>query len=374
MNTIKAIATKYWQLKTDKLTALALLFVAPSLIYIALRFVTAMGWRLVGNTPYYQAGFVISALCILTLVISLITITIVGNNSFKRKGKRSDLFQGLVFGLTCFLFCILITSTPPVKKLVNQMLGNIYYLEAVTDESFVKLKDTIENSLLPPRKVLISSGGGSGFAGLAIGRLIHENNLDVHIVGTCSSSCANFLFPSGRKKVFYSNAIVMYHGNGLQKNLINVKNELDNVKGDVSKLPKDLDLGRKGKEGSISFTNTPVSDARKEIYSYLGWPPNLPILELFKLRDQEEEAFYQQLGIDHKIGIYGQEGDHLETYQKGEYDGFYYSIEDMKKMGIKNIRVKGKKWQPQLNPDHSRFYKIDLPDDYQKPTPNKKSL
>jgi hypothetical protein len=153
MNTIKAITTKYWQLKTDKLNALTLLFVAPSLIYIALRFVTAMGWRLVGNTPYYQAGFVISALCILTLVISLITISIVGNNSFNRKGKRSDIFQGLAFGLTCFLFCVLITSTPPANKLVNQMLGNIYYLEAVTDESFVKLKHTIENSLLPPRKV-----------------------------------------------------------------------------------------------------------------------------------------------------------------------------------------------------------------------------
>ena len=358
--------TNFWQARTNKLTALLLLLIAPTLCYALLRFATAMGWRLVGNTPYYKMGYVLTVLAMITLLISLFFIARIFTNSFRRRTRLFNISQTVAAFAIAVISIIFSSNSPVAKNLINDMLGKVYYLESVTPESFVKLKNTIDNAIFPPTKIIISSGGGNAFAGLAIGYLIHEKQLDVEVIGRCYSSCANYLFPAGNRKVLNKNAIVMYHGNTLQQKFIVFHRALEEVDGDITKLPPDLDLGTKDKELFITLPSSSrpedviLSNAEIAVFDYLGWHDTKNFLSNLSAYIATEKQFYERLGIDQKIGIYGQTGDYQALYESKEYDGFYYSIEDMKKMGIQNIRVKDGPWQPELNPIAERLYKVSL--------------
>jgi len=59
----------------------------------------------------------------------------------------------------------------------------------------------------------INSPGGDVEAGIEIATMVRDNRLDVKVHGSCMSSCANYIFPSGRSKVIVRGAIVGWHGN-----------------------------------------------------------------------------------------------------------------------------------------------------------------
>jgi len=56
-----------------------------------------------------------------------------------------------------------------------------------------------------------------------------------------------------------------------------------------------------------------------------------------------EAAFFAMIEVDQEITILGQ---HPEYHCLGGYSGWYYSIQDMEKMGVSDIRVYGDVWQP----------------------------
>jgi len=64
-----------------------------------------------------------------------------------------------------------------------------------------------------PARLRITSGGGEVAAGIALGRWVHDHGLDVEVAGYCLSSCANYVFPAGRRKVILPGAVVAWHGN-----------------------------------------------------------------------------------------------------------------------------------------------------------------
>jgi hypothetical protein len=62
-------------------------------------------------------------------------------------------------------------------------------------------------------RLVISSGGGDTVAGRHVGRWVRDMGLVVEIDVICFSSCADYIFPSGRARVIRADAFVGWHGN-----------------------------------------------------------------------------------------------------------------------------------------------------------------
>ena len=62
-------------------------------------------------------------------------------------------------------------------------------------------------------RILISSGGGGVEPAIRMGEEIHRRGLDVEVIGPCFSSCANYIFPAGKRKTISGAGIVAWHGN-----------------------------------------------------------------------------------------------------------------------------------------------------------------
>jgi hypothetical protein len=67
--------------------------------------------------------------------------------------------------------------------------------------------------------LIIRSSGGEVEAGIALGNWVHENAIDVVVRDYCLSSCANYVFTAGRRKVIEKGAVVAWHGNYLHLKL-----------------------------------------------------------------------------------------------------------------------------------------------------------
>jgi hypothetical protein len=65
----------------------------------------------------------------------------------------------------------------------------------------------------PVKRLIIDSPGGEVEAGIALGYWVYRHGIDVIVEGRCLSSCANYVFPAGRRKVIRQGAYVAWHGN-----------------------------------------------------------------------------------------------------------------------------------------------------------------
>jgi hypothetical protein len=62
-------------------------------------------------------------------------------------------------------------------------------------------------------RLVITSRGGIVSAALDMADAIHERQLDVEVPSACHSSCANYIFPAGRRKLVGRPGAVAWHGN-----------------------------------------------------------------------------------------------------------------------------------------------------------------
>ena len=67
-----------------------------------------------------------------------------------------------------------------------------------------------------PDTLDISSQGGSLYDGIRLGTLVYKQQMDVRILGECASSCANYIFPAGKRKFLLPNSRLLWHGGMLQ--------------------------------------------------------------------------------------------------------------------------------------------------------------
>lgn len=62
-------------------------------------------------------------------------------------------------------------------------------------------------------RLVITSGGGDVAAALDMAEAIHVRQLDIEVPSVCLSSCANYVFPAGRRKTLGRPDAVGWHGN-----------------------------------------------------------------------------------------------------------------------------------------------------------------
>lgn len=62
-------------------------------------------------------------------------------------------------------------------------------------------------------RLVIKSSGGEVEAGIELGRWVFQNKIIVIISGYCFSSCANYVFTAGSRKIIQPGSLVAWHGN-----------------------------------------------------------------------------------------------------------------------------------------------------------------
>lgn len=63
------------------------------------------------------------------------------------------------------------------------------------------------------KRLVITSRGGLVAPALDMGEAVYAHGLDVEVPDACLSSCANYVFPAGRRKVLGKPDAVAWHGN-----------------------------------------------------------------------------------------------------------------------------------------------------------------
>jgi hypothetical protein len=81
------------------------------------------------------------------------------------------------------------------------------------------LRDLMELDDGSPTTLMIRSGGGDVAAGMIFGEWVDARALEVVVVDYCVSSCANYVFMAGKKKLVLPGGVVAWHGDAHQHSL-----------------------------------------------------------------------------------------------------------------------------------------------------------
>jgi hypothetical protein len=215
------------------------------------------------------------------------------------------------------------TSNNPEKELfVGIRDGRLIYKGSITETANRDIFEAFRTAENKPERLLISSVGGDIKLGMELATWVRQHNLDVEVMGICASSCANYVFPSGRKKYLRKDSVLLWHGSAWQS---------------------DWDI---------------EDEAKNAIIHYLD---EMRVLET---------NFFAGINVDNLLCVYGQNKfngwDHfLSLFGKG-YKGYDYSLADMERFGLSNIILIDSEWDwRKYRPDKSSLVKrIEVSSDY----------
>jgi hypothetical protein len=128
----------------------------------------------------------------------------------------------------------------------------------------------------------ITSVGGEVDRGMDLGELVRDHGLNVKVVDYCASSCANYVFPAGQRKLLPADSVVVWHGSAIQAGL-----------GDLSAIDfsaMEAHLGR-------SLSDSEKAAAAQE----------MGLTAYFEAIARRQADFYAALGIDERVTVFGQD-------------------------------------------------------------------
>jgi hypothetical protein len=135
-----------------------------------------------------------------------------------------------------------------------------------------------------------------------MGRLVAKHRLTVIVDEYCVSSCANYLFTAGARRIITQGSVVVWHGNAFQK----IGREFDQCGRTVS-----------------SFDGSPWSPA--DIAERTSDADGIA------QRRAEDLAFFKEVGVNDYITRAGQEPVF--------YGNFTMTVSDMAKFGLVNVKA-----------------------------------
>jgi len=205
--------------------------------------------------------------------------------------------------------------------------GQLVFNSGITKQSKVELFNAFQSASVIPNRLLVSSKGGDIEQALEIGRWIHHHKLDVEVTKFCFSSCANYIFPAGVNKFLRKDSILLWHGSAWQQ--------------------------------SWRIPDTAINMSEQDIR------------KLFTNLRTEESLFFDEIGVDNLLTVYGQHIDSLIDHfwrmiGRGSI-GFDYSLNDLERLGLTNIRLIDGDWNwRDSNTDKSHLIKrVKLDDNFQ---------
>ncbi|MCP4779743.1 MAG: hypothetical protein GY877_03080 [Hyphomicrobium sp.] len=223
-----------------------------------------------------------------------------------------------------------ISSDTPAKVRIEN--NTIFYRGDVSQASWKAFKYAIANGAITDvRKIVINSGGGDTQYGRKLGSWVFEQNLIVEVEGGCFSSCANYVFPAGRKKVIRQGAFVGWHGSEAQWRIMG-----------EDPISKSMEAKMKERLRSQNVLSRPELAGTEELKKLVehGW--RLSIDGLKKSLD-DEDRFFEKLGLENTFTIYGDLPEHRKNFENSGKKGWTFSLEDMEQFGITNVQYLGSK-------------------------------
>jgi hypothetical protein len=241
----------------------------------------------------------------------------------------------------------------------------------ITPQVFFEAKDCLVKSTAKEKTFVVAgSNGGDWESALALGILIHKHGWDVEIADICASSCANFIFPAGKKKYLHDDSMLLYHGGPHQQNML-----------EKMKAAEQAYMAHYASvANSTSAVNTaPVQlqdpHARMEGHALIDdqGPLRLKVREFLSIRNvsspedlvakltSASDRFYEELGVNILLPHYGQIGRYEPTYKAYEFGGFIYRLDSLARLGLGNIEVKGGEWHPERHREYHDVYEVTYP-------------
>lgn len=213
---------------------------------------------------------------------------------------------------------------------VYLMDGELHYVGKLSAEANAKLFALYAAQEKKPTTLSIRSPGGDTNIGMALGLWVYYYKLDVKVMESCFSSCANYVFTAARNKIVSNFAVVGYHG-GLSSTIFRISDEsLVEV---AKKFDGDLEKAR----------NAIVEHVRAS-----------------RDKDAEWEAkFFKIVGVQQRITTLGQADEYMKAAPAAAI-GWYYDIEDFAKLGVSNITVLDPPWQPKLLVPGASVFKVTV--------------
>jgi hypothetical protein len=262
-------------------------------------------------------------------------------------GKR-DCFAALAYVLLLALASAAsahpVVEAPAfdVKNIVTRVrltADRIEYRGLITHEANQGVFDLYRSADPKPQTLFIESQGGSADAGMELGTWLFENGLQVQVDTYCFSSCANYVFPSGRTRVLAPHASLMWHGGVTQpitpQELAQVLEEA------LDGLPE---------------------EERRQLLAQHSSDELLQQLQRSRLAIvARETAFFRRLGVDQRITTLGHLYERELLQGQGYYMGWDFSLDDMRRLGIRDISVEGgTTWEPVFPVTGQQIYRIHL--------------
>lgn len=198
-------------------------------------------------------------------------------------------------------------------------LNYVGYLDEEANQRLFALYDSLKDK---PTILSIRSRGGDVSPGLVLGEWVHAHKLNVKVMEFCLSSCANYIFPAGVRKLVSSNAMIGFHG-GLSSN--------------------DFTIG--GSEKAAYDAMTAEEKLAFKMKLKQGWQPLL----------DRETAFFKTIGVRQEMTTYGQQ----ERFAKTVKDGWTFNQDGFKSFGVDYIEVINAPWVPRLLSLHADIVNLN---------------
>jgi hypothetical protein len=187
-------------------------------------------------------------------------------------------------------------------------LNYVGYLDEQANQRLFSLYDGLKEK---PATLAIRSRGGDVVHGMALGEWVHAHKLDVKVMEFCLSSCANYVFTAGARKIVSSNAMIGFHG-GLGS--------------------KEMSIGgaRKAEYDAMDATG-------KAAYQAALRRERQPQLD-------RETAFFKTIGVRQDLTTYGEGTRFAATV----VDGWTFTQQGFGSFGVNQIDVINPPWEPRL--------------------------
>lgn len=180
---------------------------------------------------------------------------------------------------------------------------NVKYVGELTGEGFARLKVLAEGRQIT--SLTIASGGGEVSLSIDFGNWVFDNQLDVIVERACLSSCANYIFPAGRRKIIRPGAVVAWHGSARQRNFQTERQLRARIREEHRRMNRRV-------------TGEEVRRDAEQMMSYMT------------VVQEKERAFYERIGVDEYVTRIGNE-------RYGARGFYFLSVEDMERFGIRNV-------------------------------------
>jgi hypothetical protein len=271
---------------------------------------------------------------------------------------------GRFIKITCALAAIAILGIWFISNRVEKagvICDTLTLTGDISPQTFFDAKDCLIQSTATNKTFVVAySGGGNWESALALGTLIHRHGWDVEVVDLCASACAIFIFPAGKTKYLHPESLLLFHGGPHQENMMSQAMAIVQPSAAGGTPTVGDHAERVNKEGRLDW-DPEGAPQRRKVREFLSIEDAPTEPELITRLIEASDRFYDGLGVNLLLPHYGQIGRYERMYKAYTHGGFMYRLDSLRKLGIRNIEVKGGEWRPERNREYPEVYEVEYP-------------